>query len=142
MPEIDLGVDFATAEAEVELSRKPAPAGDYELIVSANPEKQTTKETSKKPNRPMLSWQLKIVNNSDSSLNGKMVFYNTPLPWQFEGKFDTSGINFLVDLTKSLGKEWSGGRIATEDYISTTCRAKLKVTEHNGKQRNEVEKFY
>lgn len=134
--EIEIGVDFAQAEKEVAEARQPAPEGDYTVQVE-----QITPGTGKESGRPKLNWQLTIVGHPEWS--GKKVFYNTSLPWMKDGRLETSGINFLVDLCKALGQPWTGGKLMTESYIGRTCKARLAVRQdQNGNPQNEVKALY
>jgi len=141
--EIEIGLDFAEAEREVEEQRRPASQGDYTLQVDAPPDLKASGQQSKSPGRPYLNWRLSIIN--DSSFQGKKVFYSTPLPWTnpTTQQLETSGINFLVDLTKALGKPWAGGKLQTEAYVGLTCKARVGVKMDNkGQPQNEVQLFY
>src|SRR3990167_6368876 len=124
MPEIEIGLNFLVAEKEAEEGLKPVPPADYSFLVEGV-EIKASGEMSKTPGRPYLNWTLSIINHPEYS--GKKLFYSSPLPWQnpLSGKLETSGINFLVDMCKSLGQPWSGERIQTEMYIGRTGTARV-----------------
>lgn len=142
--EIEIGLDFMAAEQEVTESRKPAEIGDYTLQV-IEIRASASGPTSKVPGRPMLGWELAIIGHP--TYNGKRVFYNTMLPYADPNngnKLNTSGISFLVDITKALGQPWQGGKLRTEEYIGKTCRATIgiEVNPKTGEQRNSIGKVF
>lgn len=142
--EIDLGLDFEKAEAIVAEQRRAPTPGDYTLQCT-DIKPGVSGDQSKVPGRPMLNFELSIVNNADFS--GKKVFYNTMLPYADPlngNKLLTSGLGFLVDLTKALGQPWTGGKLRTEDYIGRTCNATLgqEVNPKSGELRAVVNKVW
>lgn len=92
-------------------------SGTYEFQVRGIDSTQTG-EASKTPGRPMLKWELEIVNHPE--YQGRRVFYNTVLPWVNQGQLDTSGCGLLVAVTKGVGKPWTGAAINTDEYLGLT----------------------
>ena len=142
--EIDLGIDFETAEKEVAESRKPVTPGDYTVQVTNITPGQSGSE-SKTPGRPYLNWELTVVGHSE--FTGKKVWMITSLPWADASNGNrllTSGINFLVDITKALGQPWQGGKLRTEEYHGRTCKATigLEINKRSGEPRNTIDKVY
>lgn len=129
MPVIDLGINFETAAVEAEKFRNPAPDGIYQLQC-----KSCGVHISDKGNQS-LEWIFSIVNCPDQAINGKRVRKYTALP----SGGSLSGIGFLVDITRALGRPWSGAQLTTEEYIGLTCTANLSKTD-DGKW-NEVDSF-
>lgn len=105
MPVIDLGVNFEDVKNLD--SFDPLPNGDYQFVVSSIESKNSA------AGRPMLKWTFNINHNGQD----RKLFYNTVLPWQHDGELDTGGLGMLVQVTKALGKPWTGQALSTEDYI-------------------------
>ena len=142
--QIDLGIDFETAEKEVAESRKPVAIGDYSIQVT-DIKPGVGGESSKNPGRPLLNWELSIIGHPDYT--GKKLFYNTSLPWADPSNGNrllTSGLNFLTDLTKALGHPWAGRAIQTEQYIGLTCHVTVghTINKKTGEPQAVVDKVY
>ena len=132
------GLDFASAEKEVEESRKPLPEGDYQVQIESVEHK-----VGKESGRPYLNWMLNVFNNAQ--YNGKKIFYSTPLPWTnpSSGKLESTGLNFLVDLCKAFGKPWEGGKLQTEQYIGAMGNARVAIKmDTKGRPQNEVKALF
>lgn len=136
--EIDIGLDFNAAEAAVEEQRRAAPEADYTLQVV-----DVVYGHGKASGRPKLNWQFKIVN--DVQFSEKRVFYNTSLPWTNKntGQYEDSGVSFLVDVCKALGRPWQGGKLDTNHYLGLTCRAHVIQEVQEGRDRpdNQIARF-
>lgn len=115
MPTIELGVDFNIAKEEDDKNRQPLKPGVYTMTCVA------VEMGESKKGRPMLIFDLETSSNSDAASNGKKFKSFCPLPHNG----DNSGIGFLLNVTKALGKPWVGNQITTEDYIGLQCAANL-----------------
>ena len=132
------GLDFAAAEREVEESRKPLPESDYQFRIDSVEHK-----IGQASGRPYLNWTMVVINHSEYS--NKKFFYSTPLPWvnPQTQKLESTGLNFLVDLCKAVGKPWSGGKLLTEMYIGAIGSAKIGIKlDQNGRPQNEVKAIF
>ncbi len=127
MPVIEIGVDFNKAQIESEKVMLPAPAGVYALQV-LNIESGVTQK-----GKGRLMWIMQVVNSTDPTFNGKKVNYFTNIPTATE----LSGIGFLVQVTKALGKPWGGTSINTDDYIGSMCKANIGISD-DGKWNNII----
>ena len=138
MPDIEIGLDFLAAEHEVEESRKPLPEADYQFRVDS-----VEAKVGNTSGRPYLNWTLVVINHPEFS--NKKVFYSTPLPWvnPQTGKLEATGLNFLVDLCKAVGKPWTGGKLTTELYIGAmgNMRTGVKI-DTNGKPQTEIKAVF
>lgn len=129
MPEIEIGIDFDTAEK----ASGPIPDGDYDVqLVDSN--LGETGPNSKVPGTPKIDWIFEVINNSHSDYNGRKLFMTTVL--------SSNGAGILVSLTKALGKPWSGTKIDTDDYLQHTCKAKVVTEEYAGNFSNKIKKVY
>jgi len=140
--EVNIGLDFLAAEQEAEEALKPIPPFDYTFQVEGI-EPKLSGLTSKTPGRPYLNWTLSIINSPEYS--GKKLFYSTPLPYHnpSSGKLETSGINFLVDMCKALGRPWQGGTFQTELYIGAVGNARVgQRVGQNGRPQNQVDSVF
>jgi len=105
MPVIELGVNFEDVKHLDEF--EPVPNGDYQFIVAGVESKNS------QAGRPMLKWTLNVTHDGKE----RKLFYNTVLPWVKDDGLDTGGLGMLVQITKALGKPWTGQALSTEDYI-------------------------
>jgi len=140
--EIDVCIDFQKAEAEVEESRKPPAPSNYEARCVAADVKNSG-PNSKMPGRPYINWTVEIINSPD--FNGKKIFHMTQLPWANPdtGEIVTSGIGFLVDLTKAMNKPWVGGKLETSDYIGIPFGIRTIVEpDQNGEPRARIKSVH
>ncbi len=116
MPMIDMGVDFEDVKNSD--SFEPVPSATYEFQVRDIKFKETG-EHSKTPGRPMLCWEIELIN--DPAVAGRRLFYNTVLPWvnPATGQQDTAGCGLLVAMAKGVGKPWTGTQISTDEYLGS-----------------------
>lgn len=129
MPEIEIGIDFDTAEK----MSGPMPDGDYD-VQCIDASLGETGPNSKNPGTPKIDWQFEVINNSNPDYNGRRLFSTTVI--------SQSGSGSLVALTKALGKPWKGTKISTDDYLGCSCKAKVVTEEYNGTFSNKVKKVY
>ena len=141
MPDIDLGMNFA--EAEEDAKRPVAPAGDYEFQIKGYELKEGG-PNSKNPGRPLINWNLSILNADDPKLDGLGVFYNTSLPWTnpATGEIVDSGKSFITRLFQSVGATWEGSSFDPDAILGSTGRMKLKTELYEGEPQNKVATLY
>lgn len=126
-PIVEMGVDFNLAQKQSSLAMSPAPAGVYTLQVIS------VEGGVSKRGKGRLMWMLQIVNATEPTLNGKKVSYFTNIPTAD----DMTGVGFVVQLTKALGKPWNGTSLNTDDYIGLTASANVGVSP-DGKWNNII----
>ena len=126
-PIVEMGVDFNLAQKQAELATAPAPTSVYTLQVTS------VEAGVSKKGRGRLMWMLQIVNAVDPSLNGKKVSYFTNIPTHD----DMTGVGFVVQLTKALGKPWNGTTLNTDEYLGLTATANVGVSP-DGKWNNII----
>lgn len=95
------------------------PSGTYEFQIRGV-DSTVTGENSKTPGRPMLKWELGLLG---PDVEGRLVWYNTVLPWNNNGVLDTNGCGLLVAITKGVGKPWTGSNLNTDEYLGLTGAA-------------------
>lgn len=129
MPELDIGCDFDAAE---KLSGA-IPEGDYKVQVS-EVKLGETGANSKIPGTPKIDWEFTVIEHQEFA--GRKLFMTTPV------SPDGKGLNYLVALTKALGKPWSGKSLNTENYVGLSCRARVIQDEYNGAINNKIKKVF
>lgn len=141
MAVIDIGMDFETAEKDADIS--PLPNDDYRFQVK-DYELGESGENSKVPGRPKINWQLQIVENENPDFNGRIIFYNTSLPWTNPntGEFDSGGMSFLTKLAQSVGVTWEGTQFDPDALVGQSGLMRTGIKEYNGQQQNEVKKLH
>lgn len=127
MPEIEIGLDFNTAEESI----RPIPDGDYD-VQCVDASLGETGPNSKTPGTPKVDWMFEVINHS--SHNGRKLFMTTVI--------SQNGAGILASLTRAFGKPWTGTKLTTEDYIGCSCKAKVVTEEYNGTFSNKVKKVY
>lgn len=129
MPEIEIGIDFDSAEK----ASGPMPDGDYDVqLVDAN--LGETGPNSKVPGTPKIDWMFEVINHSNPDYNGRKLFMTTVI--------STNGAGTLVSLTKALGTPWKGTKLDTDIYLGAHCKAKVITEEYNGNFQNKIKKVY
>lgn len=140
MVSIDLGLDFKKAEEEATI--KPVPAKDYDFQIK-KVEVGVSGPNSDTPGRPKLNWHLALINNDDPTLNGRVIFYNTSLPWTDpSGEFVSSGLSFLTNIFLAVGEKWSGTSFDPDTLLGMVGKMSVGIKEYKGAQQNEVKKLY
>jgi len=117
MPVVDLYVDYTDVQ---DMDKFPiVPNGVYEFTVKGLEPKTA------KSGRPMLLWTITV---SDPETGQPVnVLNNTVLPWIPPGanEVDAGGVGMLVQSCKAVGMPWTGGKLATENYIGRSGKVEL-----------------
>lgn len=128
----DLGMSFD--EASEKAGIKPIPESTYNLAVDQVALRDT------RAGRPQVQFTF-IVNEGDYA--GRRLIYFAPLPWvNADGEYDDSGLGFLVNAVKALGKPWKGGTFVCAEYTGLTCSAVVEIGfAPDGTERNQISRF-
>ena len=113
MAKIELGMDFNSAQGAVNEERKQVPTGTYRARCFKCELTQTGPK-SKSPGRPMLIFNMELVNAGEFR-------YWAVLP---HGDVQT-GLGNLIAATTALGKTWEGSSIDTDDYLAKEAEINL-----------------
>lgn len=141
-PVFNLGVDFSDVQDTDKFEPMPVATYSFQILDAISGETGD--------GRPIIKWTIGIIESEE--YNNRQLFYNTPLPWEKNGQQDISGVGFLVNITKGVGKPWDGKQLVTEDYIGSTGQVEVKQKlkrEQNAEGKwvntdevvNEVKKF-
>jgi len=147
MPVVDLHVNYEDVQ---DMDKFPVvPNGVYDFVIKALEPK-----SSKAKGRPMFLWTFTITDPETGQPTN--ILNNTVLPWipPGENEVDASAVGMLVQTCKSVGMPWTGGKIATEDYVGRGGRFELIqkpkqiedgegnwVNDPSGEKVNQVKKF-
>ena len=118
MAQIELCMDFNTANSAVNEERKQVPTGTYRARCFKCELTQTGPK-SKAPGRPMLVFHMELVNSGE--FDKKEFRYWAVLP---HGEIQT-GLGNLIAATTALGKTWEGSSIDTDDYLAKEAEVNL-----------------
>lgn len=126
MPKIDAGLNGV----EGRHAGEPVPAGLYKVEVVEKEDTQTRSE------KPMVKIRLKIFDNEDEKLNGRLLFdqlviSDNPTAKEFlRGTLDALGVP--VD---------SSGAFDSDDLIGTQAVAKVTQKEYEGRMTNNIDDY-